>query len=54
MGEDMKTRYEFEPLTYLIGSTSDGRITIYDTSRNETINVDDVLFGYNSKKIDRN
>ena len=49
----MKTKYNFEPLPYLIGSTSDGRITIYDTSRNETINVDDVLFGYNSKKIDR-
>ena len=45
---------ELEPLSYLIGSTSDGRIIIYDTVRNETINVDDVLFGYHSKKIDRN
>lgn len=52
MKSNMKT--QLQPLPFLIGSTSDGRITIYDTVRNETINVNDILFGYHSKKIDRN
>lgn len=52
MKSNMKT--QLQPLPFLIGSTSDGKICIYCTSDNTTINVNDVLFGYHSKKIDRN
>lgn len=54
MMTNMETQTNITKLPYLIGSTSDGKICIYCTSDNTTINVNDVLFGYHSKKIDRN
>ena len=45
--KDMKT---LQRLPYLIGSTSDGKICIYCTSDNTTINVNDLLFGYHNQE----
>jgi hypothetical protein len=33
----MKTKYNFEPLPHLIGTTSDGKLCIYSTKEDNTI-----------------
>lgn len=50
MMTNKKTQTNITKLPYLIGRTSDGRIAIYNTSSNETVVIDDKMFGYHNQE----